>query len=227
MRRLPESCVLADGSVVELRPGAESAVDFGGSLRGVTLIRGEAHFQVARDKDRPFVVAAGGVDFQALGTAFSVQLGSTRVELLVDEGRVAVEKPSDIGPTGQRSAGPAVSARMIATVDAGKRMVVELFPATNSVPSTPMAVPSQELAERLAWRAPRLEFSGTLLTEAAALMNQHNPVQLVVGDPALDGVRVTGLFRADNTDTFVRLLEASFGIKAERSGNVIILRKSH
>src|SRR5437660_1453063 len=67
----PEKQILADGSVVELKSGAEIAVDFTGAYRRVALKRGEAHFQVAH-QSRPFVVTAGPIEFRAVGTAFAV-----------------------------------------------------------------------------------------------------------------------------------------------------------
>ena len=89
----PATRTLPDGSVVQLKPGAEITVDFKGVTRAVALLRGEAHFQVAHDA-KPFVVTAGAVEFRAVGTAFSVELDDASVELLVTQGRVAVEKPA-------------------------------------------------------------------------------------------------------------------------------------
>ena len=45
-------------------------VRFQKTERAVKLDRGEAWFQVAKDRARPFVVAAGGIRVQAVGTAF-------------------------------------------------------------------------------------------------------------------------------------------------------------
>lgn len=222
---VPEKQILPDGSVVELKSGAEVVVDFAGSFRRVVLKAGEAHFRVAKNKDRPFVVIAGNVEFRAVGTAFSVQLDAWQVELLVTEGRVAVEKPSEdrpIGPLSASSAGPAT----IGTVAAGQRLVVELAPKSPAQGSVPIAVPSNEIADRLAWLAPRLEFTDTPLAQAVALMNQRNRVQLIIEGASLKRLEVSGLFRADRTEAFVRLLEANFGVKAESSGDTIVLRRA-
>lgn len=89
----PEHRALPDGSWVDLNVGADIAVEFtagGAGARRVVLRRGEAHFTVAKDAARPFVVEAGGVAVRAVGTAFSVQRGGAGVEVLVTEGRVAV-----------------------------------------------------------------------------------------------------------------------------------------
>lgn len=225
----PEMQILADGSVVELKSGAEIATDFSGPFRRVVLRRGEAHFQVAKSP-RPFVVAVGAVEFRAVGTSFAVQITSSRVELLVTEGRVAVEKavetPLPVQPSAALPAvvSPPAAPIMLATVDAGSRMVVGLQSAAPLVP--PIAVAVAEVAERLAWRAPKLEFTTTPLAEAVALMNQHNPVQIVIEDAELARLPVSGLFRADRTEALVRILEANFSVTAEQSGGTIRLKRA-
>ena len=105
-------------------------------------------------------------------------------------------------------------------------MVVELAPAPAASVPAPILVPSAEIAERLAWRAPKLEFSEIPLAEAVAMMNEHNHVKFIVDDAELARLPISGIFRADNTDTFVRLLEGTFGIHAERSADTIILTKA-
>ncbi|MGH7944041.1 MAG: FecR family protein [Opitutaceae bacterium] len=230
---LPEQQMLPDGSVVELRPGAEVAVDYGGTLRRVTLVKGEAHFLVTKNSDRAFVVAVGGVEVRAVGTSFAVQRGQTAIELIVIEGSVAVDNvagsSSSTGDGQPAAIASANNDRMaepqtLATVDAGRRMVVELSARPSASP--PIAMSPEEMTGRLAWRATRLEFSDLPLREAVALMNRYNKVQFVIEDAALARLGISGLFRADNIDTFVRLLEGTCGIAAERSGDTILLKKA-
>lgn len=226
----PERQVLADGSVVELKDGAEIALNYTEAFRRVTLVRGEAHFQVAKNPQRPFVVLAGGVEVCAVGTAFSVQRGETAVEVLVTEGRVAVEQvppppPSPTAPMVGAIAPQASSlpSQPLALVDAGSRLVVGV--SSEATPAAPAPVPlvravsEKELSERLAWRMPRLEFSATPLPEVIAMMNQHGRMQLVLSDSGLRNVHLSGLLRADDIDTLLRLLEEEHGIKAVRRGD--------
>lgn len=223
----PARQVLPDGSVVELKDGAEIALDYNAALRRVALKRGEAHFQVAKNKERPFVVEAAGVEVRAVGTAFSVQLGSKQVEVLVTEGRVAVAQPAQAVGGILRPDLLAAVRQPLAVVDAGNRLVVDLAsPSTPSSAPQAQVVPPAELTEQLAWRAPRLEFSGTPLAEAIPLVNHHSHVRLVLADPELGQVRLSGVLRADNIDTLLRLLEEAHGIKTERSGDAITLSKA-
>jgi transmembrane sensor len=219
---VPTSKTLPDGSVVELKGRSRIEVDYTSSTRRVLLKEGEAHFIVQDNKSWPFVVSASGVLVRAVGTAFCVQLGVSTVEVLVTEGEVAVNRAAT-NPVSAVTPSPSTP---LARVEAGKHVVVDIAPSNrlteiNSVPTT-------ALRERLAWRSPRLEFTRTSLADAVALLNKHAPAsaaQLVVGDSAAAAMAVTGVFGADNTEAFVYLLEETSDIKAERSGNTIVLRR--
>ena len=92
-----------------------------------------------------------------------------------------------------------------------------------------MAVSEEEIADRLAWRVPSLEFSRTPLAEVVELMNRHSTgdhkVQFVIADSQLSKIRLTGFLRTDNREGLVRLLENNFGVKAERVADRVILRR--
>lgn len=212
---------LPDGSVVDLHEEAEIAVDFTAAYRRVRLLRGEAHFAVTKDRRRPFVVDANGLEVRAVGTAFAVRLAPTEVEVLVTEGRVAVGRPE----------GSANSADLIApdgsvpVVPAGSRVLVRLNVGTEPIAPEIKPVSVAELGERLAWRVVRLDFSGTRLADAVAQVNRHNREQLRIADETLADLRVSGLVIADKVEDFVRLLELS-GVSVERreTGEILLRR---
>jgi transmembrane sensor len=204
----PDVQTLADGSVVELNADAEIAVEFAPGLRRVRLVRGEALFTVTKDPARPFVVEAGGLAVRAVGTAFAVRLDPARVDVLVTEGRVAVATP----------AAPAEALLL----SAGNRVAVPV----DTVPAAAVAAPVSpaEIEAALAWRGRRIEFSRTTLAEAAALFNARNRVQLALADPAIAGLRISGIFWSDDPEGFARLLAAGFGVRVARGDGVLELR---
>ena len=204
----PSRQTLPDGSVVELRDGADISVDFSGPLRRVTLVRGEAHFAVAKDFTRPFVVTAAGVSVRAVGTAFAVQMSAATVEVLVTEGRVAVD------PAATPDAPP------LALVEAGHLAIATPINAQVT------AIAEAQMTYRLAWRVPRVEFSATPLSEAVLLLNRYSAVRLSLADDSLAGLRISGLVRADNADALVRLLVANYEVAAIPQGeHEIVLRR--
>ncbi len=218
---LPETRLLEDGSVVELKSGARLAVNFSETLRRVELEEGEAHFKVAHRPGRPFLVVVDTVEFRAVGTAFNVKLADAGIELLVTEGSVAIEKAS-AGPPDDFSPAIPLPKTLLTTVSAGNHIVVK--PANEEVLTTTM-VPPKEVSELLAWRAPRLEFTETPLALAIEMMNRHNRAQLVIEDDELGKLLVSGLFRADRLEAFVLLLETNFGVSAEQKEDVTFLRR--
>lgn len=209
----PRREALPDGSVAVLRPDAELAVEFTPRERRVVLRRGEIHFSVVKDASRPFVVVASGVEVRAVGTSFSVGLGAAAIDVVVTSGRVEVLK-----------AATAMPARL---VDASHRATL---PTSADVIEVEALSPA-DVAERLAWRTPRIEFSRTPLAEAVSLINLRSEgraaVHLVMdpSDEALRELRLSGFLAADNVEGFLLLLEGSFGIRAERvDGHTLRLR---
>lgn len=247
----PSRQTLPDGSEVELKAGAEIAVDFAAGQSGVRLVRlvrGEAHFTVVKNPERPFVVAAGGVDVRAVGTAFSVQWGGGEVDVLVTAGRVALDAtartPVAAGalpsagsePTendrAQVEAGGTEMREPLAFVDAGSRAIVATTAGASLTPRVEI-VTATEMGERLAWRVPRLEFSATPLVEVVAMFNRHAVPQagapttrLTLAEEELGALPLSGMLRVDNVTVLLQIMESSYGIAAEQRGNgEIVLRK--
>jgi transmembrane sensor len=208
----PARQLLADGSQIELNGDAQVRVEFSPAVRRVTIVRGEAHFEVAHDTARPFVVIAGEISVRAVGTAFAVRLAPDDVNVLVTDGRVAVDRA-----TADPLAAPV---QPLAFVSKGARVAVA--PA-DLVPHAPapavVEVSAPELAEQLAWRVPRLEFNDTPLREAVELFNRHGNVRLTLAAPALGDLRVSGIVRADNAPALLQLLRADYGVEAQRLGD--------
>ncbi len=222
----PTQQILADGSEVELNGDAAVRVEFGPAVRRVVIVRGEAHFEVKSDPARPFVVVAGDVAVRAVGTAFAVHLASAGVDVLVTEGRVAVDRAAASAALEAAPATPETApAAPLALIAAGARVTVapaDLAPAAAAPVVTP--VTAAEMAARLAWRVPRLEFNDTPLHEAVALFNRHGRVRLALAEPALGDLRVSGNVRADNVTALLDLLRADYGVAAEqRDGRAIVL----
>lgn len=215
----PDLRMLPDGSTLQLNAGAEIVPAFGAEKRLVRILRGEALFTVAHDPARPFVVAAGGVEIKAVGTAFAVRLDSAHVDVLVTEGTVAVAATA--GPATDPAAAPAPDALLLS---AGHRSVVSL--AGEALPTIARVTPA-EMAAALAWRDRRLEFTRTPLAEAIELFNGRNDVQLAVADAATGAFEISGIFWANDAESFVRLLESAFGMTVDRSGRRIVITGRH
>lgn len=217
---------LPDGSVVDLNRGAHLIVQFSPGERRVLLVQGEAQFAVAKNPARPFVVRAGGVDVRAVGTAFNVKLAGPNLEVLVTEGIVHLSQQT-AAPTHDAAVAPAASApgapTVLAALTAGQRTVIPVA----AVVAPPVVVPAtqREIAQLLDWQPHLLDFDSTPLAEVVEAFNRRNTLQLVIGDEELRALPIVASIRSDNVEGFVRLLEGTVGVAAERrAGGEIVLR---
>lgn len=213
-----ERHALEDGSVVVLNRGAQVAVRFEPKRRVLDLVSGEAYFQVAEDKARPFVVRVGGVAVTAVGTEFNIALTASRLEVLVTKGRVRVEPP----PDAHRAPG-ATPALTEQTLDARQAVVVP-----TDAPDTPWIVetyPPQIIEQKLAWKNDLVDFRGVPLSEVILEFNRRNHTQLVIGDENLAQRPITAMLRLSNVEGFLELISVTEHIQAERHGaSKIVLR---
>ncbi|PCE66043.1 FecR family protein [Sediminicola luteus] len=86
------SLELSDGTAVRLNAGSsiKFPVKFGQTGQRQVSITGEAYLDVAKDAERPFVVAIDGMQIEVLGTAFGVNSFAKENYVVLVEGRVQV-----------------------------------------------------------------------------------------------------------------------------------------
>lgn len=179
---------LADGSRVDLNGDSAIDVRITGRRRTVRLLKGEAWFDVASDK-RPFKVEVAGRTITDIGTSFDVRLVDRAVRVAVSEGRVAV-----------------ASARKTPTeIGAGELLVAH--------PNGEVQVRRLDVATLGDWRYGRVQFSGAPLAEAVAEMNRYSPNPIRVGDPSLNGLKVSGVFFTDGASGFLNALTSLYGVQ--------------
>jgi transmembrane sensor len=223
---------LPDGSLVTLNTDSAVAAAFTPAERRIRLERGEAHFAVAKNPDRPFIVEAGGVSVRAVGTAFNVRLEGRAVEVLVTEGKVRVDDTmsgqSLLAPPAGVSEGvlPALGHPVLTS---GQKVVVALPAPVARIESplgdiTPTAVSAGEIQRKLSWQERRLDFELATLGEIAAEFNRYSRHQLVIGDPALAQRRFGGSFKPDDQAGFVRMLRENFGVTVDETETATVLR---
>lgn len=200
---------LPDGSVIQLNTDSAVDVRFEATERRVRLTRGEAHFTVAKNRTRPFIVSAAGVDVRVVGTVFNVRLRTESVDVLVTEGQVRVG--SDSAPVSD-------------ALTAGQKVSIALGAPVSAPVVAPVAVAAPEIKQVLAWQEHRLDFDATPLVEIVAEINRYNRHKLAIADARLNDQRFGGSFPAGDYETFVRMLEENFGVVAERGSNVTRLR---
>ncbi len=214
-----ERHVLDDGSIVKLNKGAQAVVSFTGKSRHVSLLRGEAHFDIAKDEQRPFVVVANGVAVQAVGTMFNVLIDDNSVDVMVTEGRVMLgEKRNSDAVLNIEALGVTVM-----ELSAGQRSIVDIG-QSDSLP-TVESISKVEINKQLTWLK-LFDFTATPLSEIVLEFNQRNEQKMVIEDRAIEDLAVSASIQSDNIDVFISVLELTMNIEAERVDDSTILLRS-
>lgn len=221
-----QQITLSDGSVMHLNTNSQVEVKFSRGQRDIYLNQGEAHFKVAHNKQRPFVVHAGEHKITAVGTAFNVQInpGAKQLEVLVTEGKVALSN-EPMMPANQTAAPE--STPVIATtrqlLQAGQKVAVtSVDPEPNQIAQS-VTVNSAEMDSQLAWQRGFMIFSGEPLADVMKEVNRYSKQQFTVADN-ISQVEIAGYFKTDDIDTLLLSLQENFDIHIQRqNGSVQLL----
>lgn len=206
------SFAVSDGSHIMLDSASRVELRFSKDRRLIRLIDGQAYFQVAHDRTRPFVVDAGEREVVAIGTEFNVARSDQTIHVALTKGIVRVEPSEAV----QRSypGGPNV-----AVLAVGQALLYDRK-------SGETRIGPGDMATLTAWRTGQLRFDETPLRDAVASFNRYSSSPIRIADPRLADLPVSGLFRTDSAKSFVAALTHLFPIKAKQQDGAIFLTKA-
>jgi transmembrane sensor len=185
-----QSIMLADGTRLELNTDTAVKTDMTSVERRVTVLRGEAFFDIANDA-RPFVVSTRYGEIRDIGTAFSVGKDDGRSTVTVESGIVDVKVLERL-TTVRLTAGQ--------TVNYGTDGVSDLKKA--------------DLDQDLAWRRGQIVFRQEKLSGVVKKLNRYRAGRIVIVNPWIADELVSGTFNIDHRDGPIAALEEVLGVKA-------------
>jgi hypothetical protein len=203
---------LADGTLVWLNAASSLHFPtvFAGKERKVE-ITGEAYFEVAKNKDMPFIVVANGAEIQVFGTHFNVMAYNDESELTTTllEGSVKFVSGAESGmlvPGQQSQLSKSGRLRLVSNVD------------VNAV---------------VAWKNGLFHFENAGIETVMKQLSRWYDVELVYQDkngPDYQNKKMGDLLHADiprNTSLadVLKALEIAGGAKFEMDGKRIIIKK--
>lgn len=197
---------LPDGSRIILNTDSAVAYDMDQDRRGVRLLRGEALFEVVRDPQRPFTVAAAGGRTTVLGTRFNVRRHPRGAAVTVIEGRVAVTHPP---AEGDASLQLNVNQQVSYTAGGGLGRA--------------RAVDTGQI---IAWQRGRLHFIDRPLEEVVAELDRYHSGMILIVDKSLRRRSVNGVFSIDEPLAALAVVKQSLDLKALHLGDRLILLRS-
>jgi transmembrane sensor len=185
---------LPDGSRVTLDSATQIDVAYASKQRDIRLLQGRAYFDVGADAARPFAVTADDREITALGTQFDVRLDPGKLKVVLVEGRVSVTRPGSSEPT--------------YLLKAGQQFVAESG-------EKPAVVPAA-VDEVRNWQRGYASFSNSTLADAVTELNRSARVQLVVRDPYVAKLRISGMFRTGDAERFIKALSQVHPVRGVR-----------
>lgn len=194
---------LPDGSRVTLNKFS-SLVLHGKWHRGsrVARLTGEAFFQVVHEPDRPFTVEIGSATIRDVGTSFNVRSLNGATEVIVEDGAIVV---TDSAFTVKAAAGERV---VIAAGHGG--------------------ISKTTADDRLYqyYRTKKFVCHKTPLPEFVAALNAAYGVKVVLRGDAVRNLLLTTTFDNDDLNSILSIVTRTFGLVAERKGDLIILKQN-
>jgi len=209
--------MLADGSVVSLNTNTIVETHLQHDVRDIYLRQGEAHFQVAHDRSKPFLVHAGDAVVRAVGTQFEVRLRSDQhVDVVVNEGRVEVSSEVAPDPTSSGRGVRVMPRSHVHTLAAGQ----QLSATDNDYSVVPVS--THRLSSVLAWRDGAVVFDGETLSDAIAEIGRYTDERIIVNDPQIAALRVGGRYRTGDVQAFFDALQTAFPVLIRRGSNGVV-----
>lgn len=198
---------LPDDSRLRLDTATRVEVAYDRRRREVTLSEGQVVFHVHGDAARPFDVLAGPLRITVVGTRFSVRHtpglpGDQGVRVAVEEGRVRVQRVGAVAPDGGAF-----------YLGAGQQ-------SGSDAAGVPVPVAPVSTAGIAPWRDNRVSFDNARLDQVLAELARYGDTGLLVRDPAVAALRVTGTFNPVRPDSFAAVLPQAAPVRLRAIGGV-------
>lgn len=201
---------LPDGTSVELNRNTTVKYPdhFAGNSREISIF-GEAFFEVAPDREMPFIIHASGLDIKVVGTSFNVDArpGSDLIRVTVNTGKVLVY-PSGTPELKVENAGLLLSAGEMATYS----------PETGHIQRS-----ANDDLNVLSWKTGILTFRESRLADVLKALENKYETRFVVDKPEVLNQRLTARFENESLDNVLETLSLIFNVSVEKKDQSIVL----
>lgn len=198
---------LADGSSMLLDTDSDVRVRYNKHSRRVDLLHGRAQFTVHPNAARPFIVHAGTGTVTDVGTTFQVSMVGDDVNIILIEGELDIATQVD---------GTARHANMTSRqrLDINSDGVISPIRPANLIAAK-------------GWTIGKLFVHDWPLPKLLKAINRYNTTRIVIGDPALDKLHISGVFHVRKPKTLLLALEQGWSLKATpaHDGRMVLSRK--
>lgn len=195
---------LPDGTIVNLNTNSNITFprQFSANKRTV-VFKGQAIFNVAPDKTKPFIIDAGNVFIEVVGTSFMVKTDADgKTDVVVTTGKVLVYKKSN----------PLEKVLLIP----GERAS---FTSSNE----PITKTKNSDENYNAWKTHRLVFNDANLETIVNQLNAIYEAKIIIENKNIASCKVTVTFENQSLEAVLKVLEATINIQVSQSKNHFVI----
>ena len=193
---------LSDGSIITLNKTSllKYPVRFGGKQRNLILTHGEAFFNVAKNKAKPFIISTGSTTIRVVGTSFNVKTKADAVEVIVETGIVQV---SQNGNT--------------VLLKPGEKVLVKHNSALFRKEKNPDHLYNY-------YRSKEFVADNTPLWRLVQVLNEAYESKIIIGRKELNNQPLNTTFKNESLDDILVIISRTFGATIERKNGLIVIK---
>lgn len=203
---------LADGSQLQLDALTEVRVSYSEGARELTLLKGQARFDVAHHAGRPFSVRVGSRKVIATGTAFNVDLLGGDLFVTLIEGKVVI-LPQGFADDARYAGGNSIE------LGAGQQLTISTGGTSKVRPAN--------VQRAVAWQRGQLVFDNEPLSAVLLRVNRYSKRPVHVADERAAALRLSGVFNIGDVEGFVTTIASYLPLVVERDEHSIYLKYRH
>lgn len=215
---------LSDKSVITLNTASTILVKYSGETRNVSLVRGEAYFDVSKDPLRPFIIDLGDRSITVIGTQFNVLREAKNLTVAVMEGVIALSD-KNLSSAALRRHADAVKEKITVSplpnsfhLEAGALLKL----ADNSEPELSV-IPVESMSQYSDWTTGTVRFEDRTFAELVQEINRYTEREIIIEDEELKDLKVNAVVNVNDVETILTGLQYSLPIRVSSDNQKIII----
>lgn len=202
--------VLADGTRVTLNAGSwiKYPVQFSKDGSRKVFFKGEAYFDVAEDKIRPFVVKTGAVGVEVLGTEFNVSNypEDSQINTVLVEGSVRIRAKNNKDDK------------------TSSRLLLPGHKAAWSNKNGSMTMEKVDVSKYIAWKEGILRFENMQFSDIRRKLERHFGVSIKNNNQVLERQVYTATFKEESIEEILNAFKEDTPFEFELNDNRVIIK---
>ncbi len=191
---------LTDGSIVTVnkRSAIHLPSAFKGKTREITLT-GEAFFNIAPDKNKPFIIHTNGIAVTVVGTSFNIRTVNHKTEIIVETGIVKVSND---------------------------KLTVRLMPKQKVFADSTVISIKDTAADKLYsyYRSKEFVCDNTPLNRLVEILNEAYDADIIIENKAIENLPITTIFKEEPLQQILAVISETLGVRVDKKPGQYILR---